>query len=246
MSSRLLAFVLLIGAIWVARSECSRAQEAGTSTKAPVNSTADGDKKEAKPKDESRIATPIGSVVPDEAPLWARETKLGEEFDEVPAITEAFGLEIEADQDVDRAIRLAIESYVCERAENSHAARRLKLTSEDLSAPNIERVKEAVFNPHGDTKLVRKAILIKVPRATRESWLSRWSKLHRQEMAITQTLFVGGGILIALAIFAVHAKVNYSTNGRRSGILRAAAAIAILSLLGGMTTAAVLGRIFSV
>lgn len=181
---------------------------------------------------------------------WTRGTvtagfKSGNGEYRFPAITNSCATKEVALLELDTALEEAMTSFLFIQWGDSSESRRL--TPPASTIRNLYLVKD-VLEIEKRTKdgspSYRAALQIRISQQELTQLTER-DRIRRQGNAVFRTLFVGGGLLAFVAILAIQARLNHASGGKRSGILRAATMIAILSLLSGFMTAAVLGRVFT-
>lgn len=181
-----------------------------------------------------------------EMPPWATEFKDGNFEDYVPALTEPFDSYEEAKAEIDRAIRKAFAEHLDRNLGDLALSYRLTPIASEL------RKKFTLASPWAVVKSTKDgkdsfvgAIRLDIPDHEIRFIIENYNRRTQQFSAIQQTMTVGAATLGIVSILALSARLNHAFGGKRSGILRAASTIAILTLLGSLTMAAVLGLIFT-
>lgn len=179
-----------------------------------------------------------------EMPPWATEFKDGNFEDYVPALTEQFDSYEEAKAAIDRAIRKAFAEHLHRNLGDLALSYRLTpITSELRKKFTLSSPWAVVKSTKDDKDRFIGAIRLDIPDHEIKFIIENYNRRTQQFSAIQQTIMVGAGALGIVSILALCARLNHAFGGKRSGILRAASLIAILSLLGSLTMAAVLGLV---
>jgi hypothetical protein len=189
------------------------------------------------------LGNPLGEPLR-ELPPWSKSVKTVGNVDEVPAVTTRTGSVDAAPVLLQQEIRTALIEYV-EHESGGYFTGRLYGPIEEIAAAHIKADQEIYTVKYGEGSEAQLQLVtrIRIPHATRDTW-SKIARNDQQLRATAQTTFLGTGVLGLLAIVTVYANLNHAWRGKGVGILRFVAAVAILSLVGGMTTAALLSDIF--
>ena len=236
--------------LFVTTAAVGMSQESATPPKAEseipkASSTEVAPSENAAKRDASKpeSSTTLEGLV-NEMPPWATEFKDGNFEDYVPALTEPYDSYNEAKAEIDRAIRKAFAEHLHRNLGDLALSYRLTPIASEL------RKKFAFSSPWAVVKSTKDgkdsfigAIRLDIPDHEIKFIIENYNRRTQQFSAIQQTIMVGAGALGVVSIFALSARLDHAFGGKRSGILRAASLIAILSLLGSITMAAVLGLV---
>ncbi len=240
---RNLATYLFVVATIALSTATNAAQEAESPAKTPSESEKQPLTAEKPPFTES--SNKVEGIV-SEWSAWAKEPAYGTFNDYVPAKTVPFPTAEEAKAHLDSAIESTFADHLNRKLGNSRLAYRLTPSSTILKTKFAgDNLWEVLKSEEGGVTKYRAATRLDIPHSEVESLISDYHHKRLQLSAVQKTAFVGGGLIAFIGILAFQAKLNHATNGKRTGILRAASAIAILFLLGGFITAAALTGIFS-
>lgn len=174
---------------------------------------------------------------------WTSAPSQDENAVELPVLTARYSTEEEAREQVYRAAQVALTSILRQES-GGELPLRVRLQIEgSVPPPPPEAILILKSDQEGET-FYQAALRIKAPYVLNRKWIADIREA-RQAGAMRKTIFVFGGLLGLVAIFALQTRLNYALNGKYPGILRAIAMVAILCLLGGMTAAATAARVFT-
>lgn len=179
-----------------------------------------------------------------EMPPWGTDFKDGNFEDYVPVLTEPCDSYSTAKSQIDDAMTKAFAKHLDRKLGNPNLAARLTPPASELKNRFAFASPRAVVKTTKDGKdSFIGAIRLDIPDHEIKFIIENYNRRTQQFSAIQQTIMVGAGALGIVSILALCARLNHAFGGKRSGILRAASLIAILSLLGSLTMAAVLGLV---
>lgn len=188
---------------------------------------------------------PLADGIVDKPSDWATGPKEDFFHTYVPASTDFYASPEEAKAHLGLAVEAAFRDHVRKKAPK-HVAYVVTPPAWKINEKYAwDNVWEVLREKDGDKYKYRATKRLDIMNAEVDFLISEYYRKREQFSAVGKTLFLGGGLLGFVAILAASARLNHATSGKRSGILRAASMIAILSLLGGLMTAGVLGRVFT-